>query len=68
MLTDPRFLSGDLLPPHAEFVARKLGGVNPDGAEIVTIGKHGGGIFAQLSASIYSGDRSATAAARAAFQ
>ena len=51
---------------HAELVARQLGGVLPDGAEVVSIGKFGGKIVAQTSKTFSGVQMPASNAAQAA--
>jgi hypothetical protein len=47
---------------HQEFVARKLGGVVPAGAQVVTFGRYLGKIVVQLSSSYHGGARVASPA------
>jgi hypothetical protein len=56
---------GDVGLSHVELVNRQLGGILPQGAEVVTIGKFDGQIVAYTSRSFYGVQAPASASAQA---
>ncbi len=53
-------MTSDTALGHQEFIARRLGGVVPPGAQVVSFGKYGGRIMVMLSQSYHGGARVAS--------